>query len=107
MRINPSYLELEITESLFLSYETATDDKLARLQKLGIRVSLNDFGTSYLSFKHLRSLSIQLLKIDRSFISFLFDGKNQQTIVQSIIQLGHNLEMEALTEGVQTVEQAD
>jgi len=47
-----------------------------------------------------------LLKIDRSFISSLFDGKNQQAIVQSMIQFGHNLEMEVLIEGVETMEQA-
>lgn len=105
--MNPAYLELEITESATLSYETATYEKLARLQELGIRVSLDDFGTGYSSFKLLRSLPIQLLKIDRSFISSLFDGKNQQAIVQSMIQLGHNLEMEVLIEGVETAEQAD
>ena len=77
-----------------------------RLQELGIRVSLDDFGTGYSSFKKLRLLPIQLLKIDRSFISSLFDGKNQQAIVQSMIQLGHNLEMEVLIERVETVEQA-
>ncbi len=97
--MDPMYLELEITESAALSYETTTYDKLARLQELGIRVSLDDFGTGYSSFKQLRSLPIQLLKIDRSFISSLFDGKNQQAIVQSMIQLGHNLEMEVLIEG--------
>lgn len=105
--MNPTYLELEITESAALSYETATYEKLARLQELGIRVSLDDFGTGYSSFKQLRSLPIQLLKIDRSFISSLFDGKNQQAIVQSMIQLGHNLEMKVLIEGVETMEQAD
>ncbi|WP_235515941.1 bifunctional diguanylate cyclase/phosphodiesterase [Exiguobacterium sp. Leaf187] len=105
--MDPMYLELEITESAALSYETTTYDKLARLQELGIRVSLDDFGTGYSSFKQLRSLPIQLLKIDRSFISSLFDGKNQQAIVQSMIQLGHNLEMEVLIEGVETIEQAD
>ncbi len=105
--MNPAYLEHEIIESAALSYETAIYEKLARLQELGIRVSLDDFGTGYSSFKQLRSLPIQLLKIDRSFISSLFDGKNQQAIVQSMIQLGHNLEMEVLIEGIETVEQAD
>ncbi len=105
--MDPAYLELEITESAALSYETATYEKLARLQELGIRVSLDDFGTGYSSFKQLHSLPIQLLKIDRSFISSLFDRKNQQAIVQSMIQLGHNLEMEILIEWIETVEQAD
>ena len=104
--MDPAYLELEITESAALSYETATYEKLARLQALSILVSLDDFGTGYSSFKQLRSLPIQLLKIDCSFISSLFDGKNQQAIVQSMIQLGHNLEMEVLIEGV-AVEQAE
>jgi len=105
--MNPAYLELEITESAALSYETAIYEKLARLQQLGIRVSLDDFGTGYSSFKQLRSLPIQLLKIDRSFISSLFEETNQQAIVQSMIQLGHNLDIEVLIEGVETAEQAD
>ncbi len=105
--MDAAYLELEITESASLSYETATYEKLARLQELGIRVSLDDFGTGYSSFKLLCSLPIQLLKIDRSFISSLFDGKNQQAIVQSMIKLGHNLERKVLIEGVETVELAD
>lgn len=105
--MDPAYLELEITESAALSYETATYEKLATIQARGIRVSLDDFGTGYSSFTQLRSLPVQLLKIDRSFITFLFEEKNQQAIVQSMIQLGHNLEMEVLIEGVETVEQAD
>lgn len=109
--MNPAYLELEITESAALSYETATYEKLARMQELGIRVSLDDFSTERSSFKQLRSLPIQLLKIDRSFIcslfDSLFDGKNQRVIVQSLIQLGHNLEMKVPVEDVETVEQAN
>lgn len=106
-KMDPSYLELEITESSALSYEEALYEKITFLNNLGIRISLDDFGTGYSSFQQLRTLPIHLLKIDRSFITSLFDSSNQQAIVQSMIHLGHNLDMKVLVEGVEFVEQVE
>ncbi|WP_240544613.1 EAL domain-containing protein [Exiguobacterium algae] len=100
-RMDPMYLELEVTESSMLSYESSTREKLTQIHQLGILISLDDFGTGYSSFSQLRELPVQVLKIDRSFITNLFTDRNQEAIVRSMIQLGHNLGMKVLMEGVE------
>ncbi|WP_215113868.1 EAL domain-containing protein [Exiguobacterium sp. s63] len=105
--MNPMYLELEVTESSKLSYEASTRNKLTQLHQLGILIALDDFGTGYSSFSQLRELPVQVLKIDRSFIENLFTDRNQEAIVRSMIQLGHNLGMKVLMEGVETSAQLE
>ncbi|KAB8139402.1 GGDEF domain-containing protein, partial [Gracilibacillus oryzae] len=99
--MDPHYLELEITESSSLNYHHSLKDKLSKLSRLGIYLSLDDFGTGYSSFEHLKELPVNKLKIDRSFIYDLITDQNQQAILRSIIQLGHNLKMDVLMEGVE------
>lgn len=105
--MDPMFLELEVTESSMLSYEASTREKLAQLHQFGILISLDDFGTGYSSFRQLRELPVQVLKIDRSFIVNLFTDRNQEAIVRSMIQLGHNLDMKVLMEGVETSDQLE
>lgn len=105
--MDPLFLELEVTESSMLSYEASTREKLAQLHQFGILISLDDFGTGYSSFSQLRELPVQVLKIDRSFIVNLFTDRNQEAIVRSMIQLGHNLGMKVLMEGVETSDQLE
>lgn len=105
--MDPLFLELEVTESSMLSYEESTREKLAQLHQFGILISLDDFGTGYSSFRQLRELPVQVLKIDRSFIVNLFTDRNQEAIVRSMIQLGHNLGMKVLMEGVETSDQLE
>ncbi|MCT4784153.1 EAL domain-containing protein [Exiguobacterium himgiriensis] len=105
--MDPLFLELEVTESSILSYEASTREKLAQLHQFGIMISLDDFGTGYSSFRQLRELPVQVLKIDRSFIVNLFTDRNQEAIVCSMIQLGHNLGMKVLMEGVETSDQLE
>ncbi|WP_236633781.1 MULTISPECIES: EAL domain-containing protein [unclassified Exiguobacterium] len=105
--MDPMFLELEVTESSMLSYEASTRDKLTQLHQYGILISLDDFGTGYSSFRQLRELPVQVLKIDRSFIVNLFTDRNQEAIVRSMIQLGHNLGMKVLMEGVETSDQLE
>lgn len=105
--MDPMFLELEVTESSMLSYEASTREKLTQLHQLGILISLDDFGTGYASFNQLRELPVQVLKIDRSFIVNLFTDRNQEAIVRSMIQLGHNLGMKVLMEGVETSAQLE
>lgn len=90
-----------------LSYEASTREKLTQLHQFGILISLDDFGTGYSSFRQLRELPVQVLKIDRSFIVNLFTDRNQEAIVRSMIQLGHNLGMKVLMEGVETSDQLE
>lgn len=105
--MDPMFLELEVTESSMLSYEASTREKLTQLHQYGILISLDDFGTGYSSFRQLRELPVQVLKIDRSFIINLFTDRNQEAIVRSMIQLGHNLGMKVLMEGVETSDQLE
>lgn len=106
-KMDPNYLELEITESSSLAFEKQTNEKLNIIREMGISISLDDFGTGYSSFKHLKELPIEVLKIDKSFIDQLIGNTGQESIVRSMIQLGHNLNMKVLVEGVENKTQAD
>jgi diguanylate cyclase (GGDEF)-like protein/PAS domain S-box-containing protein len=102
---NPSYLELEVTESVFIdSFENAIA-VFNELKKLGVKVSLDDFGTGYSSLSYLQQLPIDTLKIDKSFISGLNNDEHKKDIVKSIIALVHNLNLYVIAEGMETEEQ--
>lgn len=105
--MDPAYLEFELTESAALTYETNTMKKMSKLKEMGIKISLDDFGTGYSSFRHLKELPINMLKIDRSFLKDFIGNPEQESIVRSMIQLGHNLNMSVLVEGVEEKEQED
>lgn len=106
-KMDPNYLELEITESASLAFEEQTSEKLTKIKQMGIKISLDDFGTGYSSFNHLKELPIEVLKIDKSFVDQLVGNKGQESIVRSMIQLGHNLNMKVLVEGVENKLQVD
>ncbi|WP_432354218.1 bifunctional diguanylate cyclase/phosphodiesterase [Sporosarcina sp. A2] len=99
-------LELEITETASLAFESAILNKLETLRSLGVQISLDDFGTGYSSFSLLKELPINMLKIDKIFLEDLRQGTGQEAIVRSIIQLGHNLGLDVLAEGVESLEEA-
>lgn len=103
-KLEPQYLELEITESMTLDI-SYTEKVLASLQDLGIKVSIDDFGTGYSSLSYLRRLPINKLKIDQSFIRNL-DKKNR-AIVRTIISLALNLQIDVIAEGVELEEHVD
>ncbi|MGA2672189.1 MAG: EAL domain-containing protein [Terracidiphilus sp.] len=100
-------LIIEITESgLVDNYERA--QKITReLKETGCKLALDDFGTGYSSMRHLQSLPIDALKIDRSFVSAMTNTRESRKIVAAIIGLGHSLGMIAIAEGVETEEQAE
>ena len=100
-------LELEITESIFLGDKAIIREKMDRLAKLGIAFALDDFGTGYSSLSYLQKLPLHKLKIDRSFIMDIGDGQRPAQIVDSIIQLGQNLHMSIIAEGVESEPQRD
>jgi len=72
---------------------------------MGVSVALDDFGSEYSSFNYLSELPIDIIKIDQSFIRNCGQNKQQQMILNTIIQLGHNLKMKLIAEGVETIEQ--
>jgi diguanylate cyclase (GGDEF)-like protein/PAS domain S-box-containing protein len=101
----PRRLELEITESVLMQSNEMTLRMLHQLRELGARISMDDFGTGYSSLSYLRSFPFNKIKIDRSFIKDLSDGKDAVAIVQAIITLANNLNMITTAEGVETEQQ--
>ncbi len=100
--VEPHALEIEVTESLWMENLTAASQQINRLRALGISVSLDDFGTGYSSLSYLRSLPMDVIKIDRSFIADLEANATDRQIVHSIASLCHNLGKRVIAEGVET-----
>lgn len=100
--LDPTLLELEITESILMGNITEIVSILTRLKNLGITISIDDFGTGYSSLSYLKSLPIDTLKIDRAFIK---DIEQDSSIANSIINLAHNLNLTVVAEGVETKKQ--
>jgi len=105
--LEPKYLEIELTESLFMSDITPAVDLLHRMKALGVNLSIDDFGTGYSSLSYLSRFPIDVLKIDRSFVADITRDANDEAIVTSIIALAHNLKLAVIAEGVETQEQLD
>lgn len=100
----PRYLELEITESAFLETNGATAMNLVNLSKQGVRISIDDFGTGYNSLKYLQNMTVDSLKIDRTFI-FNIKAHINKVIIDTIVLLGHRINAEVIAEGVELEEQ--
>ena len=103
--VNPSRVELEITESVFMQPESDPAAIMHRLRSLGFRLAIDDFGTGYSSLSYLRDLPLDTVKIDRSFIIDADANDRALKILKAIIQMSHDLDMHIVAEGVETVEQ--
>src|SRR5580658_4956862 len=101
----PGNLSLELTESVTMRDEKHTTRILTELRKLGVRLCIDDFGTGYSSLSYLRRFALDILKIDRSFISDMLENSESREIVKTILSLGSNLGMKVVAEGVETSEQ--
>jgi diguanylate cyclase (GGDEF)-like protein/PAS domain S-box-containing protein len=99
--IEPGLLEFEITESAMLDDPTCTKLILEHLSIMGIRLSIDDFGTGYSSLAYLRRLPVSEIKIDRSFVMNMDQNEDDATIVRSTIDLGRNLGLDVVAEGVE------
>jgi diguanylate cyclase (GGDEF)-like protein len=102
-----SRLELEITERVLLDHAHSALSTLTALRALGVRLSLDDFGTGFSSLAYLRKYPLDGIKIDRSFISHMTERGNDQAIVQAMIDLGRSLGITVTAEGVETLEQLE
>ncbi|RUM00179.1 putative bifunctional diguanylate cyclase/phosphodiesterase [Rhizobium chutanense] len=103
----PDRLELEITESVLLERTVNNIDTLNTLNVLGIRISLDDFGTEYSSLSYLKTFPFDTIKIDKYFITDLETDPKSQTIVRCVVDLAHGLDMQVTAEGVETPAQAE
>jgi diguanylate cyclase (GGDEF)-like protein len=101
--LKPQQLELEITEGTLIEDIELARINLQELRDLGVRVSIDDFGTGYSSLSYLKSLPIDVLKIDRSFITELPDDSDDAAISEAIVNLGHTLNLEVVAEGVENL----
>ncbi|WP_144394265.1 putative bifunctional diguanylate cyclase/phosphodiesterase [Pleionea sediminis] len=106
-RIDAEQIELEVTESLFLHNLENIQKQLNELKDLGVTIALDDFGTGFSSLSYLKKLPIDILKIDRSFISELPDNQHSRTIVESVISMSHQLGIKVIAEGIEEQTQLD
>jgi diguanylate cyclase (GGDEF)-like protein/PAS domain S-box-containing protein len=102
-KVKPSLLEFEITETSLIGDAKIVIETMNQLKMLGIGISIDDFGTGFSSISYLRQFRVMdTLKIDRSFIKYVCENHYDATIVKSIVQLAHGLQMKVVAEGVET-----
>ena len=104
-KLDPQYLELELTESIVMRDAEETMLTLKYLKNLGIRLSIDDFGTGYSSLSYLRRFPLDSIKIDRAFITDITTNAQDSSITKAIIALGHSLNLRVIAEGVESYEQ--
>jgi diguanylate cyclase (GGDEF)-like protein len=105
--LDPSYLEIELTEATLMSNAEKSSAMLEQLSRLGVVVAIDDFGTGYSSVKYLQRFPIDKLKIDLSFIRHLETSQDDASIVRGIISLAHGLRLKVVAEGVESTGQLD
>ncbi len=97
----PQELTLEITETALMADPELTGEILSRIAKMGVRFSIDDFGTGYSSLSYLKRLPVSEIKIDKSFVMEMLEDENDAVIVHATIELGHNLGLKVVAEGVE------
>jgi len=102
----PEYLEIELTESTLVD-TSISKQNLQRLEKMGVRLAIDDFGTGYSSLSYLKQYSVDVLKIDRTFIQDICKDSDDDAVTSAIVALSHQLDMKVIAEGVETLEQLE
>jgi EAL domain-containing protein (putative c-di-GMP-specific phosphodiesterase class I) len=103
--MNPQYLNFELTESVLMNGADLTLSLLHSLKSIGITLSIDDFGTDYSSLSYLKRFPVDILKIDRTFISDITIDQDDEAITSAIISMGRSLRLKTIAEGVETKEQ--
>lgn len=98
----PDWIEFELTESALMEEPQGTLATLTQLKKLGVKLFIDDFGTGYSSLSYLQKLPVDAIKIDQSFVMAMAESKDSEAIVRSTIELGHNLNLEVVAEGIES-----
>jgi diguanylate cyclase (GGDEF)-like protein len=104
-KLDPSRLELEVTESLFLDDNANTARFMDELSAAGVRFALDDFGTGFSSLGYINKFPFKKIKVDRSFVSGPNVGRKSDAIIRAVAEMGSRLEMEIVAEGLETIEQ--
>jgi len=105
--LDPHYLVLEITETIFMSNPEIVTYALNKLKAIGVGLALDDFGTGYSSLNYVGKLPIDILKLDRVFIGNIINNFKNQAIAKAIISMAHSLNLKVIAEGVETIEQCE
>lgn len=103
--IEPNLLELELTEGVMMDSSSASIESLEKMKKLGVSLSIDDFGTGYSSLSYLSHFPLDVLKIDRSFVTDFDKSSNNASLVTAIISMSKSLHLHVIAEGVETAEQ--
>ncbi|MCX7087192.1 MAG: EAL domain-containing protein [Methylococcales bacterium] len=103
--IDPRFIELELTESMMMINVEHAIDTMNKLRALGFKLAIDDFGTGYSSLSYLRRFPIDRIKIDQSFVRNISTIPANEAIVRAIMALGHNLGLEMIAEGIETIEE--
>ena len=100
--MDPTSLELELTESVLMKRPESTSSVLQALRAKGVQVAVDDFGTGYSSLSYLQKFSIDALKIDQSFVRRITTAPDETTIVTAVISMARSLKLRVVAEGVET-----
>ncbi|MGB3642088.1 MAG: EAL domain-containing protein [Rivularia sp. (in: cyanobacteria)] len=104
-KVNPAFLELEITESVIMENSVDVKTTLQELKERNIKLTMDDFGTGYSSLSYLHNFPLSTLKIDKSFLNLMLNNHENMGLVPAMIGIAHSMGMKAIAEGVETSEQ--
>jgi EAL domain-containing protein (putative c-di-GMP-specific phosphodiesterase class I) len=105
--VKAARLNLEVTEKIMIDNQELMLAQLARLQAMGVKISIDDFGTGFSSLAYFRDLPVDEIKIDQSFVRRMLESEKDYAIVKAVIDLAHNFSLKVVAEGVETIEIAD
>ena len=105
--VEPARLNLEVTEKIMIADQDRMLAQLARLQSIGVTISIDDFGTGFSSLAYFRDLPVDEIKIDQSFVQHMLESEKDYSIVKAVIDLAHNFSLKVVAEGVETIAIAD
>ena len=106
-RLEPRYLELELTETAAMENLERSQEQLTQLSDHGVRIVIDDFGTGYSSLARLRQLPIDAIKVDKSFIDHIAESPTDQSLVMAIVAMARNLGLQVIAEGVERLDQLE
>ena len=105
--IEPKYLTFEFTESTYIENDVTVRKLIKTFNNEGIKLALDDFGTGYSNLAYLQNLNVDIIKIYRSFVNKAMQDENIYSVIHSIIDMAHNLELSVCIEGIESVEEQD